>query len=215
MGQALQAAIQRNVSVLSTRCPPSVDGVDVSEPARAGRQFCYDPTSGAASALLPRVMGMAGERPDGRDRMASRVLKTVLVALAAVVAGYLAALGIGLVAFDVFQVSQREGAAAMGLAFVIGPAVAIICALVAGLWYWIFSGRRNLQARAPRGSAARLGWAFAAALGGWLAGLLLQWMLQGRSYETFVVALTVSLAPWFGALGFAAATWLLLRRRES
>lgn len=147
--------------------------------------------------------------------MASRVLKTVLVALAAVVAGYLAALGIGLVAFDVFQVSQREGAAAMGLVFVIGPAVAIICALVAGLWYWIFSGRRNLQARAPRGSAARLGWAFAAALGGWLAGLLLQWMLQGRSYETFVVALTVSPAPWFGALGFAAATWLLLRRRES
>lgn len=147
--------------------------------------------------------------------MASRVLRTVLVALAALIGGYLAALGVGLVAFDFFEVSQREGAAAMGLAFVIGPAVAIICALVAGIWHWIFSGRRNPQARAPRGSAARLGWAFAAALGGWLAGLLLQWMLEGQSYETFVVALAVSLAPWFCALGFAAATWFLLRRRES
>jgi LPXTG-motif cell wall-anchored protein len=40
-------------------------------------------------------------------------------------------------------------------------------------------------------------------------------MLEGRSYETFVVALSVSLAPWLGALGLAAATWFLLRRRES
>lgn len=142
------------------------------------------------------------------------MLKTALVALAALVGGYLAAVGIGLVAFDVFEVSQREGAAAMGLAFVIGPAVAIACALVAGLWYWISSGRRNPQIRAPRGSAVRLAWAAAAAVGGWLAGFLLQWMLEGRSYETFIVALAVSLAPWLGALGLAAATWFLLRRKE-
>ncbi len=147
--------------------------------------------------------------------MASRMLKTVLVALAALVAGYLVALGVGLVAFDVFEVSQREGAAAMGLAFIICPAVAIVCSLAAAIWYWIVSGRRNPEVRAPRGSAARLAWAFAAALGGWLAGLFLQWMLEGRSYETFIVALTVSLAPWLGALGLAAATWFLLRRRES
>lgn len=158
-------------------------------------------------------MGMAGAG-NGRDRMGSRILKTLLVALAALVAGYLAALGVGLVAFDLFKVSEREGAAAMGLAFFIGPAVAIGCALVAGPWYWIFSGRRKPEARAPRGSAVRLIWAVAAALGGWLAGLLLQWMLEGQSYETFLVALAVSLAPWLGALGFAAATWLLLRRRE-
>jgi hypothetical protein len=142
------------------------------------------------------------------------MVKTVLVALAALVVGYLAALGVGLVAFDVLEVSQREGAAAMGLAFVIGPAVAIACALVASIWYWIVSGRRNPQIRVPRGSAARLAWTVAAVLGGWLAGFLLQWMLEGRSYETFIVALTVSLAPWLGALGFAAATWFLLRRRE-
>ena len=147
--------------------------------------------------------------------MASRVLKTVLVALAALVAGYLAALGVGLVAFDVFEVSQREGAAAMGLAFIICPAVAIVCALVAAIWYWIFSGRRNPQARAPRGSAVRLAWAAAAALGGWLSGLLLQWMLAGRSFETFFVALVVSEAPVIAAFLAAAATGLLLRRRES
>ncbi len=147
--------------------------------------------------------------------MASRMLKTVLVALAALVAGYLAALGVGLVAFDALEVSQREGAAAMGLAFVIAPAVAIACALAAAIWYWIFSGRRNPEARAPRGSAARLVWAAVAALGGWLAGLLLQWMLAGRSYETFIVALAVSEAPVIAAFLAAVATGLLLRRRES
>lgn len=147
--------------------------------------------------------------------MGSRILRTLLVALAALVAGYLAALGLGLVAFDVFAVSEREGAAAMGLAFVIGPAVAIACALVAGVWYWIFSGRRNPRARAPRGSAVLLVWTVVAALGGWLAGLLLQWMLMGRSYETFIVALGVSEAPVIGAFLAAAATGLLMRRRES
>ena len=147
--------------------------------------------------------------------MGLRILRTLLVALAALVAGYLAALGVGLVAFDVFDVSQREGAAAMGLAFITSPAVAIACALIAGLWYWIISGRRNPQARAPRGSAVRLVWAAVAALGGWLSGLLLQWMLAGRSYETFVVALAVSEAPVIAAFLAAAATGLLLRRRES
>lgn len=165
--------------------------------------------------MLPLAMVDGRGRRNGRGRMGSRILRTLLVALAALVGGYLVALGVGLVAFDVFEVSQREGAAAMGLAFVIGPAVAIVCALVAGLWSWIIFGRRNPQARAPRGSAVRLVWTAVAALGGWLAGLFLQWMLEGRSYETFVVALAVSLAPWLGALGLAAATWvLLLRRRE-
>jgi len=103
----------------------------------------------------------------------------------------------------------------MGLAFVIGPAVAIACALIAGLWYWIVSGRRNPQARAPRGSAVRLVWTAVAALGGWLAGLLLQWMLAGRSFETFIVALAVSEAPVIAAFLAAVATGLLLRRRES
>lgn len=147
--------------------------------------------------------------------MGSRLLKTLLVALAALVAGYLAALGLGLVAFDVFDVSEREGVAAMGLAFVIGPAMAIACALIAGLWYWIVSGRRNPQARAPRGSAVRLVWTAVAALGGWLAGLLLQWMLADRSFETFIVALAVSEAPVIAAFLAAVATGLLLRRRES
>lgn len=147
--------------------------------------------------------------------MGSRLLKTLLVAFATLVAGYLAALGLGLVAFDVFDVSEREGAAAMGLAFVIGPAMAIACALIAGLWYWIVSGRRNPQARAPRGSAVRLVWTTVAALGGWLAGLLLQWMLADRSFETFIVALAVSEAPVIAAFLAAVATGLLLRRRES
>jgi hypothetical protein len=63
--------------------------------------------------------------------MGLRFLKAALVALLALVAGYAAALGVGLVAFDVFEVSQREGANAMALAFVICPFVAVLSAVVA------------------------------------------------------------------------------------
>lgn len=147
--------------------------------------------------------------------MGMRVMKTLLVALAALVGGYLSALGIGLVAFEVFDVSQREGAAAMGLAFVIGPAVGLVCALIAAVWYWLRSGRRDPGIRAPRGSGWFAARVVAAAVVGWLCGLLLQWLLAGQSYDTFAVALAVSQAPLLLALGLAAATGWLLRRRNS
>ncbi len=144
--------------------------------------------------------------------MGTRLLKTLLVMLAGLVGGYLAALGVGLAAFDVFEVSQLEGANAMGLLFFICPVAAMVGALVAGIWYWIVSGRRNPQTRAAPGTKAGIAWLAAAAVGGWLAGLMLQWLLAGRSYETYVVALAVSLAPWFGAIGLAAAAWWMQRR---
>ncbi|MCM2395039.1 hypothetical protein NBH19_02955 [Rhizobium sp. S95] len=144
--------------------------------------------------------------------MGMRLLKTLLVMLAGLVGGYLAALGVGLAAFDVFEVSQFEGANAMGLAFFICPMVAVVSALVAGIWYWIVSGRRNPETRAAPGAKIRIAWVVVAAVGGWLAGLLLQWLLAGRSYETYVVALAVSLASWLGAIGLAAAAWWMQRR---
>jgi hypothetical protein len=147
--------------------------------------------------------------------MGMRVVKTLLVALAALAGGYLCALGIGLVAFEVFDVSQREGAAAMGLAFFISPVAGLVCALIAAVWFWLRSGRRDPAVRAPRGAAWLAARVAAAVVVGWLCGLFLQWLLAGQSYDTFVVALAVSQAPLLLALCLAAATGWLLRRRKS
>jgi len=152
--------------------------------------------------------------------MGLRLLKLALVALLVLVLGYAVALGIGLIAFEVFEVSQREGANAMGLLFVICPSVAVLSALIAAIWYWIASGRRAATT-APAAVAARRGSAgrvFAIALSvviGWLAGMLLQWVLAGRSYETFVVAFAVSMAPWLGVIVLGSATWWLTRQRRA
>ena len=152
--------------------------------------------------------------------MGVRLLKTALIALLALVLGYAAALGVGLVAFDIFEVSQREGANAMALAFVICPFVAVLSAVVAAICYWIASGRRVATTSptavgAPRGNAVRLVAIAVSVVVGWLAGTLLQWVLAGRSYETFIVALAVSVAPWIGAIVLGGATWWLTRPRKA
>ena len=149
-----------------------------------------------------------------------RLLKTTLIALLALVAGYAAALGVGLVAFEVFEVSQREGANAMALAFVICPFVAVLSAVVATIWYWIASGQRAATtnptaAGVPSGSAARVAGITVSVVVGWLAGMLLQWVLAGRSYETFAVALAVSTAPWIGMIVLGGVTWWLTRQRKT
>lgn len=151
--------------------------------------------------------------------MGLRLLKMALAAFIALLVGYAAALGIGLVAFEVFEVSQREGANAMGLAFVICPLVAVLSAVVVAIWYWIASGRRAVTAspaavETPRGSAVRVFSVAMSVVGGWLAGTLLQWVLEGRSYETFVVAFTVSMAPWIGVIVLGSVTWWLTRQRK-
>jgi len=152
--------------------------------------------------------------------MGPRFLKAALVALLALVVGYAAALGVGLVAFDVFEVSQREGANAMALAFVICPSVAALSAVAATIWYWIASGRRASTgtpsaAETCRGNAVRVVAIAVSVVIGWLGGALLQWMLAGRSYEAFVVALAVSAAPWIGVILLGGLTWWLTRRREA
>jgi hypothetical protein len=146
-----------------------------------------------------------------------KAAKLIAVILLAMVLGYVAALGIGIVAFDVFDVSQREGASAMGLAFFISPLCAVISGVVAGIWYWKASGRR---AGMPQGKAEEVrsgNWRpvlaiAAAAAGGYLAGLLLQWMLAGRSYEPYLFAFAVSQAPLILAAVFAGIAWAGVRR---
>jgi hypothetical protein len=151
--------------------------------------------------------------------MGLKLVKTALIALLALAIGYAAALGIGLAAFEAFGVSQREGANAMALAFVICPLVAVLTSVVAAIVYWTTSGRpdtatRPSTAETPRSKAVRFFLIAVSAVTGWLAGLLLQWVLAGRSYETFILALSVSLAPWIGMLVLGCATTWLTRRQE-
>lgn len=152
--------------------------------------------------------------------MSLRLLKMALIALLALVVGYATALGVGLVAFDFFEVSQREGANAMGLAFVICPFVAVLSTVVATIWYWIASGRRTATTspaavETPRSTAVRVFSVAMSVVVGWLAGTLLQWVLAGRSYETFVVAFTVSMTPWIGVIVLGGVTWSLTRQRKA
>ena len=151
--------------------------------------------------------------------MSLRLLKMALTALLALVVGYATTLGVGLVAFDFFEVSQREGDNAMALAFVICPFVALLSAVVAAIWYWIASDRRTATTspaalETSRGNAVRVFSVAVSCVVGWLAGTLLQWVLAGRSYETFVVALTVSMAPWIGGIVLGGVTWWLIRQRK-
>lgn len=151
--------------------------------------------------------------------MGLKLVKTALVALLALAIGYAAALGIGLAAFEAFGVSQREGANAMALAFVICPLIAVISSIVAAIAYWITSDRPGTAMRpfavgTRRSKAVRFFLVAVSAVVGWLAGLLLQWLLAGRSYETFVLALAVALAPWIGMLVLGCATTWLTRRQK-
>jgi hypothetical protein len=45
--------------------------------------------------------------------------------------------------------------------------------------------------------------------------MLIQWVLAGRSYETFAVALAVSMAPWIGMIVLGGVTWWLTRQRKT
>jgi hypothetical protein len=84
-------------------------------------------------------------------------------AVAGLILGYAATLAIGLAAFEIFQVSQREGAAAMGLAFFIAPAGACLAAIVGAIAAAMITSRRErarqgveVSPRPPLGRGARI-----------------------------------------------------------
>jgi hypothetical protein len=151
--------------------------------------------------------------------MGLRFLKMLLIALLALVVGYATALGLGLVAFELFEVSQREGAAAMGLAFVISPFAAVISAIVAVIWYWIASAPRTATPHstalpASRGRGPRVLVIVASVVAGGLGGSLLQWLFAGQSYEMFIVAFAMASAPWIGAIVLGLVAWWMTRHPQ-
>ena len=156
-----------------------------------------------------------------------RIFGLALVwALIGLVGGYIAAVAIGLVMFEVFAVSQREGAAAMGLAFIIGPFLACLTALAAGATAAVVTRRRELRREggeiAPRPPAGR---GVRAAVGGGLGllggygaavlGLFAFYQLRGSPYFTsYGWALAASWAPFAtAAAGCGLGLWMALRDR--
>lgn len=150
----------------------------------------------------------------------------LLWALVGLVGGYVAAIIVGALLFELFNVSQREGAAAMGLAFVIGPAVACLTAMVAGVTAAIIIRRRDRQPAEGRG-APRPPWSPPARIavggllgliGGYGAATLLIVVLFGvmrvsPEFSSYAAALTVALAPWVAACaGVVLGIWLAIRR---
>jgi hypothetical protein len=149
----------------------------------------------------------------------------VIWGLISLVGGYVATVAIGLVLFDIFRVSQREGAAAMGLAFVIGPFVACLIALVAATVAAIMVSRRD-RARAEgqlppaqpwgRGPRAVLG-AILGAVGGYglaIALLALFYALRGSPYfSSYAWALAAAWTPFIAAIaGGGLGIWIAMRR---
>ncbi len=150
----------------------------------------------------------------------------LLWAVIGLVGGFVAAVAIGLVVFEVFGVSQREGAAAMGLVFVIGPFVACLTALAAGATAAVVTRRRELRReggdiapRPPQGRGVR------AAIGGGLGlvggygaavfGLFVFYRLTGSPYfDSYGWALAAAWAPFAAAAaGCGLGLWVALRAR--
>ncbi len=100
----------------------------------------------------------------------------------------------GLLLEDALGISPREGAYAMGLAFTIGPALAVLAGALAAVW----TGRRAaaVPRPTPRARPAALSPVFAAMLGaagGYAPGWLVRWLwVDGLAFDAYWQAL---LAP--------------------
>lgn len=144
--------------------------------------------------------------------------------LAGLIGGYIAAVAIGLVLFELFKVSQREGAAAMGLAFVIGPFVACLVALAAAATAAVVTRGRERQREgghmAPRqpwgrGVRAAIGGVLGL-VGGYGAAVIVLaafYALRGSPYfSSYAWAYAAAWAPFLAAaLGGGFGVWLALR----
>lgn len=144
--------------------------------------------------------------------------------LAGLIGGYVATVAIGLVLFELFKVSQREGAAAMGLAFVIGPLVACLVALASAATAAVVTRGRERQREgghmAPRqpwgrGARATVG-GILGLVGGYGAAVIVLaafYALRGSPYfSSYAWAYAAAWAPVLAAaLGGGFGVWLALR----
>lgn len=127
-------------------------------------------------------------------------------ALIGLVGGYLATLGIGIVWMEVFRVSQREGAAAMGLVFVIAPLGACITAIVSAATAAVITARNQRERHGGSASPPRPWSRTARGLAGGLGGFILGY---GAAMLVLYVFFQLRGSPYFSSYLWAlAAAWL-------
>ncbi len=147
-----------------------------------------------------------------------------LFGLIGLVGGYAATLGIGIVLMEVWKVSQREGAAAMALAFVFAPMGACLTAIVAAAAAAVITRRRQREFEAVS-VAPRPGWSrrtrgIVGGLVGFVLGygaavliLAVFYQLRGSPYfDSYFWALAAAWSPFLLAgLGTAGGAILAMR----
>lgn len=152
-------------------------------------------------------------------------------ATAGLILGYVGTVAIGIVLMDVFEVSQREGAAAMGLAFVIGPLGGLVSAVIGAVWA-VLATRRRMRRRQEGTLGPAQPWTpttriILGILIGLLAGYTAAWLIlqifytvRGDHYfATYAAALAAAWTPIVLALGCGGlGGWLAsgrLRARDA
>lgn len=142
-------------------------------------------------------------------------------ATAGLILGYVATVAIGVVAMDVFGVSQREGAAAMGLVFIIGPLGGLVSAPIGAAWA-VLASRRRMRRREEGTLGAARPWTpttriILGILIGLVAGYTAAWLViqifyaarGSHFFTTYAAALAVAWTPIVLALGCAGlGGWL-------
>lgn len=144
-------------------------------------------------------------------------LRSIMAFLAAATAGYILAIGIGLVLSDYFNVSQLEGANAMGLIFMIGPTVALISGTIAAIFVGLRTSARMGHAP-PRAGSVMLqivGAVVGATLGNAVGTGLQKLVFAGQSFEIDAIAFLIAFLPELAMIGGALGGIALARRVRS
>ena len=88
-------------------------------------------------------------------------------------------------------------------------AAALLAAFVAAIWSWRAFGRSKAEAETAgsgqKRGAIRLAVMAAAAVGGWMAGTLLQWLLWGRRQAVRSLRRSMKQLPSAGATSMTAS----------
>lgn len=132
---------------------------------------------------------------------------------AAVMAGYV-------VYAEMFEVFDREGRMAMGMAFGIGPIVAVACGLAAAVWAVIRRHRRDRRrARVPPPALPRWQRVLLAvvlpAAAAYCVVAIAVWLFGSGAYASYPAALAVSLAPLAAGAAAAVLGWRCGLRRSA
>lgn len=148
------------------------------------------------------------------------VVRVVLAFLFGFVATYVIAVTAAFTLAHVNNVFDRDGGMSMGIVFLIGPAAGLIGGILAAIFIPMRLARRDLS-RAERalpppspGGARTAIAAIVCGIAGYLAGRFVLWMMAGMSFDSYAVALTISMLPWLLALAGAGLAMLALRNRR-